>query len=97
MAGGPPPPIAPPVPDKLPFGMKEKQKYKLEQPMKRLNWTKIQTQRLKENSFWVKANEEKFASDDVFQMLVENFSTKTVKTSKLDHSTTDPLWLGQSI
>lgn len=69
--------------------MKEKQKYKLEQPMKRLNWTKIQTQRLKENSFWVKANEEKFASDDVFQMLVENFSTKAVKTKFGESKTTN--------
>lgn len=91
MMGGPPPPPLAPVPDKLPFGMKEKPKYKLEQPMKRLNWTKVQPKQLKENSLWVKANEDRFASDDVFQMLMENFSTKTVKTSKLADRPTDCL------
>jgi hypothetical protein len=62
--------------------MKEKKKYKIEQPLKRVNWNKIQTQRLKENSFWVKANEEKFANEDFFKILVENFSTKPAKSSK---------------
>ena len=42
-----------------------------------INWNKIQTQRLKENSFWVKANEEKYAHDDICQILIDNFSTKT--------------------
>lgn len=67
----------------LPFGMKEKKKYNVDQPLKRINWNKIQTQRLKENSFWVKANEEKFATEDVFQLLLENFSTKPAKKSSL--------------
>ncbi len=66
------------------LGMKEKKKYAVDQPLKRINWNKIQTQRLKENSFWVKANEEKYASDDVCQILIENFSTKTVKTKLTD-------------
>ena len=61
--------------------MKEKKKYQVEQPLKRINWNKIQTQRLKEGSFWVKANDEKFASDDIFQILIDNFSTKPSKTS----------------
>ena len=61
--------------------MKEKKKYKVDQPLKRINWSKIPTQQLKESSFWIKANEEKFASDDICQMLIENFSTKQTKTS----------------
>lgn len=61
--------------------MKEKKKYKLDLPMKRINWNKVQTQRLKEDSFWVHVNEEKLASDDVFKMLIENFSTKQAKPS----------------
>jgi hypothetical protein len=65
----------------LPFGLKEKKKYKVDQPLKRINWSKIQTQKLKENSFWVKANEEKLGSEDIFQILIENFSTKPAKTS----------------
>jgi hypothetical protein len=59
--------------------MKEKKKYKVDQPLKRINWSKVQTQRLKENSFWVKANEEKFATDDLCQILIQNFSTKQAK------------------
>ncbi len=57
--------------------MKEKKKYQFDQPLKRVNWSKIQPRQLKENSFWVNANDEKFASEDLFQILVENFSTKT--------------------
>lgn len=70
--------------------MKEKKKYQVEQPLKRINWNRIQTQRLKENSFWVKANEDKFASEDVFKVLIENFSTKPTKstTSKTNADST---------
>ena len=59
--------------------MKEKKKYKVDQPLKRINWNKIQAQKLKENSFWVKANEDKFATDDLCKLLLENFSTKQTK------------------
>lgn len=69
--------------------MKEKKKYSVEQPLKRINWNKIQTQRLKENSFWVRANEERYAQDDVCQILIENFSTKTVKTKLTDSRSAD--------
>lgn len=61
--------------------MKEKKKFNVDQPLKRINWNKVQTQRLKENSFWVNANEEKYATDDILQILLENFSTKPSKTS----------------
>ena len=63
--------------------MKEKKKYKVDQPLKRINWSKIQTKDLSEKSFWVRVNEEKLASDDVCQMLIENFSTKSTKLSKV--------------
>ena len=69
--------------------MKEKKKYTVEQPLKKINWNKIQTQRLKENSFWVKANEEKYACDDVCQILIENFSTKTAKTKLADSKSSE--------
>jgi len=94
--GGPPPPPpplgaknmnipAPPPPqlsNALPFGLKEKRKYAVDQPLKKVNWNKVQTQKLKENSFWVKANEEKFATEDVMKLLLENFSTKQTKPSE---------------
>ena len=61
--------------------MREKRKYKLDQPMKRINWTKIQTRNLKENSIWVRVEEDRLASSDVCQLLVDNFSTKVTKPS----------------
>ncbi len=60
--------------------MKEKKTYQVGQPLKRINWSKIQARQLKENSFWVKANDEKFASEDIFQILIDNFSTKPANT-----------------
>ena len=65
---------------KLPYGMKEKKKYQVDQPLKRVNWSKIQARQLKENSFWVSANDEKFASEDLLQSLIDNFSTKPTNT-----------------
>ena len=59
--------------------MKEKKKYTIDLPLKRINWSKIHTRELKENSFWVKANDEKFASEDLFKVLIDNFSTKPTK------------------
>ena len=84
MMGGPPPPLMASFSQVLPFGLKEKKKYKVDQPLKKVNWNKVQTQQLKENSFWVKANEEKFASEDLFQILIENFSTKQTKAKLTD-------------
>ncbi|KAL4229773.1 Protein diaphanous 1 [Mactra antiquata] len=82
--GGPPPPpafgFAPsPVAKALPHGMKAKQKYQVKQPMKRANWKKVEAKQLDKDSFWVKAREDIFASDDIFCELQENFSTKAVK------------------
>jgi hypothetical protein len=79
----PPPQLA----NTLPFGLKEKRKYVVDQPLKKVNWNKVQTQKLKENSFWIKANEEKFATEDVMKLLLENFSTKQTKPSELFLST----------
>jgi hypothetical protein len=83
MGGGPPPPPPPPggmmftpVVKALPFGMKEKRKYKVDAPLKRINWEKVKVPELKENAFWVHADEQKYANDDLFQILIDNFSTK---------------------
>uniref|UniRef100_A0A8B9C2Y7 Diaphanous related formin 2 n=1 Tax=Anser brachyrhynchus TaxID=132585 RepID=A0A8B9C2Y7_9AVES len=78
--GGPPmpPPLggvpfAPfPVIPALPHGMKEKKKYKLEVSMKRINWSKV----LQKNSFWVKAEEDKFESPELFAKLAITFGTQ---------------------
>uniref|UniRef100_A0A803T507 Diaphanous related formin 2 n=1 Tax=Anolis carolinensis TaxID=28377 RepID=A0A803T507_ANOCA len=83
MPGGPPPPPppfggAPPlgtVPQ-LPFGMTPKKKYSPEVSMKRINWTKVEPQEISENCFWLKAKEEKFASQDLFAKLAHTFATQ---------------------
>ncbi|OPJ89662.1 hypothetical protein AV530_003833 [Patagioenas fasciata monilis] len=82
--GGPPmpPPLggipfAPfPVIPALPHGMKEKKKYKLEVSMKRINWSKIEPQEIAENSFWVKAEEDKFENPELFAKLALTFGTQ---------------------
>ncbi|XP_061164716.1 protein diaphanous homolog 1-like isoform X2 [Saccostrea echinata] len=83
--GGPPPPPPPgfpapgppkPVAPQLPFGMKPKKKYEVKDQTKRINWEKIPSNKLKEDSFWVKAEESKFEDDFIFQSLMENFSVK---------------------
>lgn len=72
--GGPMPPF-PPV-NALPFGMKPKKKYVQETPLKRANWKKITPQKLLEKSFWVTVQEEKLASEDIFDGLTLRFSSK---------------------
>ncbi|XP_014810685.1 PREDICTED: protein diaphanous homolog 2 isoform X2 [Calidris pugnax] len=82
--GGPPmpPPLggipfAPfPVVPALPHGMKEKKKYNLEVAMKRINWSKIEPQEIAENSFWVKAEEDKFEDPELFAKLAVTFGTQ---------------------
>jgi diaphanous 2 len=78
--GGPPPPFpGAQRPPQLPYGMKEKRKYKVDAPMKRINWSKIPVIFLKENSFWVRVDEQKYASEDFTEFLIHNFSTKKAK------------------
>ncbi|TRZ07725.1 hypothetical protein HGM15179_019382, partial [Zosterops borbonicus] len=82
--GGPPMPpslggvsFAPfPVMPALPHGMKEKKKYNLEVSMKRINWSKIEPQEIGENSFWVKAEEDKFEDPELFAKLALTFGTQ---------------------
>uniref|UniRef100_A0A8B9SYX7 Diaphanous related formin 2 n=1 Tax=Anas platyrhynchos TaxID=8839 RepID=A0A8B9SYX7_ANAPL len=65
----------------LPHGMKEKKKYKLEVSMKRINWSKVEPQEIAESSFWVKAEEDKFESPELFAKLAITFGTQ-VKAKK---------------
>ncbi|KAL2304182.1 hypothetical protein Nmel_012924, partial [Mimus melanotis] len=90
--GGPPmpPPLggvpfAPfPVIPALPHGMKEKKKYKLEVSMKRINWSKIEPREIGENSFWVKAEEDKFEDPELFAKLALTFGTQMKAGLTLD-------------
>ncbi|XP_050166729.1 protein diaphanous homolog 2 isoform X6 [Myiozetetes cayanensis] len=92
--GGPPmpPPLggipfAPfPVAPALPHGMKEKKKYQLEVSMKRINWSKIEPQEIGENSFWVKAEEDKFENPELFAKLALTFGTQMKAKKPLEES-----------
>uniref|UniRef100_A0A8B9FAJ0 Protein diaphanous 2 n=1 Tax=Amazona collaria TaxID=241587 RepID=A0A8B9FAJ0_9PSIT len=92
--GGPPmppplggAPFAPfPVIPALPHGMKEKKKYKLEVAMKRINWSKIEPQEIAENSFWVKAEEEKFENPELFAKLAVTFGTQMKAKKPVEES-----------
>ncbi|KAI1234920.1 Protein diaphanous 2, partial [Lamprotornis superbus] len=92
--GGPPmpPPLggvpfAPfPVIPALPHGMKEKKKYKLEVSMKRINWSKIEPQEIGENSFWVKAEEDKFEDPELFAKLALTFGTQMKAKKPVEES-----------
>ncbi|XP_035016977.1 protein diaphanous homolog 1 isoform X1 [Hippoglossus stenolepis] len=85
----PPPPFGmggwvAPAPPPLPFGLKQKKDYKPEVQLKRANWSKIGPEDLSENSFWTKAKEDKFESNELFAKLTLTFSsqTKTTKAKK---------------
>ena len=79
---GPPPPggFAPAAREALPFGLKEKPAYK-SVGTKRLQWDKIDTRKLNENSVWVTANENKFATDAFKQSVAAVFASRAPKAT----------------
>ncbi|KAM4586804.1 protein diaphanous homolog 1 [Fundulus diaphanus] len=84
----PPPPFGmggwgAPAPPALPFGLQPKKEYKPEVQLKRANWSKIGPEDLSENSFWTKAKEEQFQSNELFAKLTLTFSSQT--KFKKDH------------
>nr|CAB3237999.1 protein diaphanous homolog 2-like [Phallusia mammillata] len=88
--GGPPPPpmFAPSAPKgpTLPAGMTAKKTFKPETTMKRLNWQQLKPTVIKEESFWAKAQEDKFESSDLFTRLMATFGQKkiTKKTTEVE-------------
>uniref|UniRef100_A0A8B9GXB6 Diaphanous related formin 1 n=1 Tax=Astyanax mexicanus TaxID=7994 RepID=A0A8B9GXB6_ASTMX len=84
MPGMPPPPPggftwAPAIPQ-LPFGLEQKKDYKPEVQLKRANWSKV-AEDLSEKSFWVKAKEDRFESNELFSKLTLIFSSQTKSES----------------
>lgn len=100
--GGPPPPPMPggfrppppPGPPALPFGLKPKKTWQIDGPMKRANWKPIVPNKMSEKSFWVKCQEQRLASDDIFSVLNTKFSSKpapkkdTASNNSLDRPAT---------
>lgn len=83
MFGIPGAPIPPPM-AVLPHGLKPKKKWDTDGPMKRANWKAIVPQTMSEKAFWVKCQEDKLASDDIFAGLAAKFSTKPAKKNEKD-------------
>ena len=52
--------------------------------MKRLNWSQLKAQVINEDSFWVKAEDEKFESQDLFTRLMAAFGQKKSAGPKID-------------
>ncbi|CAH8494231.1 unnamed protein product [Dicrocoelium dendriticum] len=72
------PPSAPTV-AALPFGMKLKKTYSTDVPLKKANWDKITPDKLSPDSIWVHLREDEMESDELFETLKAQFSTKPVK------------------
>ncbi|KAM9461087.1 protein diaphanous homolog 3 [Clarias gariepinus] len=80
--GAPPPPPPPggfmssPTRHVLPFGLQPKKEFKPETIMKRLNWSKIQPQKMTESCFWVLAKEDRYMDQDLLGRLALTFGSR---------------------
>ncbi|XP_061165024.1 protein diaphanous homolog 2-like isoform X2 [Saccostrea echinata] len=85
--GAPPPPgIVSPPSSKLPYGMSPKRKYELGVQTKRINWNKVQANKMDKEAFWVNVHEDKFEDPNLFAGLLENFAVATKgKKKETDH------------
>lgn len=85
---GPPPPpggaFGGPLIAVLPHGLKPKKAWQVDGPMKRANWKAIVPNKMSEKAFWVRCQEDKLASDDIFAGLSEKFSSKPIKKETKD-------------
>ncbi|KFD46814.1 hypothetical protein M513_12297, partial [Trichuris suis] len=89
MVPPPPPPMLanstvrfPPVgssatsaPPSFPSFLKQKQPYKPETTLRKVNWRIIKPSELSEHAFWTRSEEDKLKSDDLFKILELQFST----------------------
>ena len=71
-------------PPPLPGGMKRKKLFTPEIPMKRLHWSQLKAQVINEDSFWVKAKDEKFESQNLFTRLMAAFGQNKPAGPKID-------------
>ncbi|KYN16166.1 Protein diaphanous, partial [Trachymyrmex cornetzi] len=60
----------------LPHGLKPKKKWEVDGPLKRANWKAILPHRITEKSFWTKVQEDKLASPEILDGLVQKFASK---------------------
>ncbi|CAF0847252.1 unnamed protein product [Rotaria sordida] len=89
---GPPPP--PPmmmgfVPPQLPQYLRRKQKYAVTEPVKKVQWSKINPHAIKKDSMWVHVDEEKYVNDELFSDIRKNFASKVAPSRQPIHELVD--------
>lgn len=72
----------------LPFGMKPKKQFDVHGTLKRANWKKINPAQVTANSFWVKVDEEKLATESLVEQLTSKFATQPPKKEFKKEDTT---------
>ncbi|XP_023337546.1 protein diaphanous isoform X3 [Eurytemora carolleeae] len=83
--GPPGPPAAPQASDILiKLGMKRKKKWAVEGQIKRTNWKAVPVNKLTENAFWTKVDEERLASQSLIENLQDRFSSKPPSKLSVD-------------
>ncbi|CAF3926013.1 unnamed protein product, partial [Adineta steineri] len=91
--GGPPPP--PPMmpgfgaPPQFPQYLRKKQKYAVTEPVKKVQWSKINPHAIKRDSIWVEVDEEKYISDELFSDIRKNFANKIAPSRQPIHDLVD--------
>ncbi|CAF3047800.1 unnamed protein product [Rotaria sp. Silwood2] len=96
-SGGPPPPPPPPppmmpgfgAPPQLPQYLRKKQKYAVTEPVKKVQWSKINPHTIKKDSMWVHVDEEKYVNDELFSDIRKNFASKVAPTRQPIHDLVD--------
>uniref|UniRef100_A0A5S6Q0C8 FH2 domain-containing protein n=1 Tax=Trichuris muris TaxID=70415 RepID=A0A5S6Q0C8_TRIMR len=59
----------------IPSFLKQKQAYKAEATLRKVNWRIIKPSELTEHAFWARSKEDKLKSDNLFKILESQFST----------------------
>ncbi|CAF1020014.1 unnamed protein product [Rotaria sordida] len=74
----PPPPMMPGfgAPPQLPQYLCKKQKYSVTEPIKKVQWSKVNPYTIKKESIWVNVDEAKYVNDTLFSDIRKNFASK---------------------
>ncbi|CAF1112285.1 unnamed protein product [Adineta steineri] len=87
----PPPPMMPEfsAPPQLPQYLRKKQKYAVTEPVKKVQWSKINPYTIKKESMWVNVDEEKYVNDTLFSDIRKNFASKIIPSRQPIHDLVD--------
>ncbi|UJR15581.1 hypothetical protein I4U23_002517 [Adineta vaga] len=87
----PPPPMMPEfsAPLQLPQYLRKKQKYCVTEPVKKVQWSKINPYTIKKDSMWVGVDEDKYVNDVLFSDIRKNFASKIIPSRQPIHELVD--------